>query len=109
MSESERMPGYRNRSHVPPIVSRPSKIAKVLPGSVVFSWQAAPTPDRPAPTISTSRCSVAAGIAAGRSLVAVTVQLSQKASDPSPPGWAPANRDHVPPNRDHGVGGGPTP
>ncbi len=27
MSESDRMPGYRNRSHVPPIASRASKIA----------------------------------------------------------------------------------
>ena len=27
MSESERMPGYRNRSHVPPRRGRPSKIA----------------------------------------------------------------------------------
>src|SRR3954452_20410371 len=97
MSESERMPGYRNRSHVPPIVSRPSKIAKDLPGRVVLSWQAAPTPDRPAPTISTSRCSVAVGIGAGRSLVAVTVQLSQTPADSSPP-------DAPLPKRDHGVG-----
>ena len=28
MSESERTPGYRNRSHVPPIASRASKIAQ---------------------------------------------------------------------------------
>ena len=32
MSESERMPGYRNRSQVPPIASRASRIVKLLPG-----------------------------------------------------------------------------
>src|SRR5262245_16537789 len=57
MSESERMPGYRNRSQVPPSDSRASRIAYVLPGQVVSRWQPAPTPERPAPTISTSRCS----------------------------------------------------
>ena len=35
MSESERMPGYRNRSHVPPDASRDSRIAYVLPLHIV--------------------------------------------------------------------------
>ena len=32
MSESDRMPGYRNKSQVPPRVSRPSSSVKVFPG-----------------------------------------------------------------------------
>src|SRR5918992_6305459 len=59
MSESERTPGYRNRSQVPPIEPRASRIAYDLPGRSVSRWQPAPTPERPAPTIRTSRCSFA--------------------------------------------------
>src|SRR5579859_1114551 len=58
MSESERTPGYRKRSQVPPIVSRASRIAYVRPGKADLRWCAAPMPDRPAPMISTSKCSV---------------------------------------------------
>src|SRR5579884_2028942 len=58
MSESDRMPGYRKRSQVPPIDSRASRITQRLPGASICRWQAAPTPERPAPTISTSTCSV---------------------------------------------------
>src|SRR5215213_7037590 len=57
MSESERMPGYRNRSHVPPIAWRPSSMTKLFVGHSIFRWQAPPTPDSPAPTIMTSTCS----------------------------------------------------
>src|SRR3954447_13623348 len=57
MSESERMPGYLNRSHVPPLASRASSRATLLVGSCSRSWQAAPIPESPAPTISTSTCS----------------------------------------------------
>src|SRR3954452_418417 len=57
MSESERMPGKRNRSHVPPLVPRASRIANVLSGQRCRSRHAAPIPERPAPTIRTSTCS----------------------------------------------------
>src|SRR4051794_22566816 len=57
MSESERMPGKRNRSHVPPLEPRASRIVKVLPGQRCRSRQAAPIPESPAPTIRTSTCS----------------------------------------------------
>ena len=58
MSESDRMPGYLKRSQVPPLFARASRIAYDLPGSSVWSRYAAPMPDKPAPTIRTSRCSV---------------------------------------------------
>ena len=48
-SESERTPGKRNRSHVPPIASRASRIAYVRPGCRAWRWHAAPMPDTPAP------------------------------------------------------------
>src|SRR3954454_14146524 len=57
MSESERIPGYRNRSHVPPMEPRLSTIANDLSGHFCVRWQAAPMPDSPAPTIRTSTCS----------------------------------------------------
>src|SRR4051812_3040028 len=59
MSESERIPGYRNRSHVPPIASRASRIANDLSGQFMRRWQPAPIPDRPPPTTRTSTCSLA--------------------------------------------------
>ena len=36
MSESERRPGYLNRSHVPPMASRASKIANDAHGQSVL-------------------------------------------------------------------------
>jgi hypothetical protein len=36
MSLSERTPGYRKRSHVPPMSLRPSRIANVRSGHLVF-------------------------------------------------------------------------
>src|SRR4051794_31936349 len=54
MSESERTPGYRNRSQVPPMASRASRIVYVRAGHSVCSRYAAPIPDRPAPTMRTS-------------------------------------------------------
>src|SRR5450432_3299211 len=57
MSESDRTPGNRNRSQVPPLEPRASRMAYVVPGASVCRWQAAPIPDRPAPTIITSTCS----------------------------------------------------
>src|SRR5262245_58336606 len=59
MSLSDRMPGYRNKSQVPPMASRPSRTAKVLPGQRRRKWMAAPIPARPAPTIITSKDSIA--------------------------------------------------
>src|SRR3954453_10306906 len=56
MSESERMPGKRNRSQVPPSVCRSSRMAKLLVGRWAFTKQAAPMPESPAPTMSTSTC-----------------------------------------------------
>src|SRR3954447_13473076 len=41
------------------MASRASRIANVLPGDLSVMWQAAQMPDRPAPTIRTSTCSVA--------------------------------------------------
>src|ERR687898_3217134 len=57
MSLSERTPGYRNRSHVPPRSARPSRITNDRSGHSRLRWQAAPMPDNPAPTITTSKCS----------------------------------------------------
>src|ERR1700759_1807742 len=61
MSESDRTPGNRNRSQVPPLAPRASRMAYEAPGASVCRWQAAPMPDRPAPTMSTSVCSAAVG------------------------------------------------
>src|SRR3954470_12010817 len=58
MSESERTPGYRNKSHVPPIAPRPSRITKLFSGHFRRRWHAAPIPESPAPTTSTSTCSI---------------------------------------------------
>src|SRR5690348_5220202 len=57
MSESERMPGYLKRSHVPPSALRASSTANVRRGHLSCRWYAAPIPEIPAPTISTSKCS----------------------------------------------------
>src|SRR3954462_14277799 len=54
-SESERMPGKRNRSHVPPIASRPSRIAKLRLGARAVRGRAAPMPEMPPPTMRTSK------------------------------------------------------
>src|SRR3954451_15693664 len=56
MSESERTPGKRNRSQVPPSVCRSSRMAKLLVGRWAFTKQTAPMPESPAPTRSTSTC-----------------------------------------------------
>ncbi len=56
MSKSQRIPGYRNKSQVPPIRARRSSTATVLSGNWAVSWQAVPIPDRPAPMIKTSKC-----------------------------------------------------
>ncbi len=55
---SLRTPGYRNRSHVPPMSLRPSRITKLRPGLFICRWHAAPIPLIPAPTMRTSTCSV---------------------------------------------------
>src|SRR6188768_3835060 len=57
MSLSERTPGYRNRSQVPPMSARPSRIAYVRPGQLAWRWYPAPIPEMPAPTTITSKCS----------------------------------------------------
>src|SRR3954451_19870132 len=54
MSESERTPGKRNRSHVPPTAPRASSTRTVLPGRSRDNRHPAPTPASPAPTTSTS-------------------------------------------------------
>src|SRR5262245_10495866 len=58
MSLSDRTPGYRNKSQVPPMASRPSSTAKVLPGQCICKWTAAPIPEIPAPTMITSKDSI---------------------------------------------------
>ena len=55
------MPGYRNRSQVPPDAARASKMAKVFRGCSVRKYRPTPTPDMPAPTTRTSRCSASEG------------------------------------------------
>ena len=54
MSESDLIPGYLNKSHVPPILFLPSKIKNDLLGHFRLRWHAAPIPDIPAPIIITS-------------------------------------------------------
>src|SRR6056300_970203 len=56
MSESDRMPGYLNRSQVPPRADLPSKIAKDLFGQLFCKLYAAAIPEIPAPTTMTSLC-----------------------------------------------------
>ena len=60
MSLSERMPGYRNKSQVPPIAPRRSKTAKVRSGQSRCKRTAAPMPDKPAPIMITSNDSASA-------------------------------------------------
>ena len=54
MSESERIPGYLNRSQVPPRFFLLSRTKYFLLGKAVEKWQATPTPDNPAPIITKS-------------------------------------------------------
>ena len=54
MSESDLIPGYLKRSHVPPILSLPSRITKDLFGHDFFRLYPAAMPDMPAPTTTTS-------------------------------------------------------
>src|SRR5215813_878274 len=72
MSLSDRMPGYRNKSQVPPMASRPSSTAKVLPEQRRFKWTAAPIPEIPAPTIITSKDSIFS-----RSLCSLPLKVSR--------------------------------
>src|SRR5215470_4102689 len=58
MSLSDRTPGYRNKSQVPPMASRPSSTEKLLPGQRICRWTAAPIPEIPAPTMITSKDSI---------------------------------------------------
>ena len=57
MSLSERMPGYLNKSQVPPMRGRPSRMVNDVLGHCAFKWQAALRPEMPAPTITTEKCS----------------------------------------------------
>lgn len=54
MSESDLIPGYVKRSHVPPIFSLPSRIKKDLFGHDFLRLYPAAMPDMPAPTTMTS-------------------------------------------------------
>src|ERR1700742_3250033 len=53
------MPGYLCVHQVPPKVSCISRMTKLVPGILFRRCQALPMPEIPAPTISTSKCSVA--------------------------------------------------
>ena len=57
MSLSDLTPGYRNRSQVPPIDSLASRMIYRWLGQCMDRWQAAPIPDKPEPTITTSKYS----------------------------------------------------
>src|ERR1700678_2885138 len=48
------------------MVSRASKMAYEAQGASFSRWQAAPTPERPAPTIRTSTCSTVTCLSGGR-------------------------------------------
>src|SRR5262245_1377448 len=54
------MPGKRWVIHVPPKLAFASSTAKLVPGHCLVRWYAAPTPEMPAPTISTSKWGAAA-------------------------------------------------
>ena len=56
MSESDLIPGYLKRSHVPPTPSLLSRIKKDLLGHDFFRLYPAAIPDIPAPTTMTSLC-----------------------------------------------------
>src|SRR5690606_9505640 len=56
ISESERIPGYLNRSQVPPILSRRSMMSKERCGQCLERCAARPIPEIPAPTIRISTC-----------------------------------------------------
>src|ERR1700761_6738041 len=56
------MPGYLCVHQVPPKVSCISRTTKLVPGFLVRRCQALPMPEMPAPTISTSKCSVACDV-----------------------------------------------
>src|SRR5688572_19220421 len=58
------MPGYLWVSQVPPKLSCDSSTTKLFSGLCLVRWESPPTPEMPAPTIRTSKCSVRA--AAGR-------------------------------------------
>ena len=57
ISLSERIPGYLNRSQVPPMLSRRSKIPTLFCGHARLKCTAALIPEIPAPTTTTSKCS----------------------------------------------------
>ena len=57
MSESDLIPGYLNKSQVPPKLSLPSKIRYFLSGHFILRCAPAPMPEIPEPTISTSKIS----------------------------------------------------
>jgi len=54
MSESDLIPGYLKRSHVPPTLSLPSRITKDLFGHDFLKLYPAAIPDMPAPTTTIS-------------------------------------------------------
>ena len=56
MSESDLIPGYLNRSQVPPTSSLPSKIENDLLGQLFFRLYPAAIPDMPAPITIMSLC-----------------------------------------------------
>src|SRR5215472_13394269 len=78
MSESDRMPGYRKRSQVPPIASRASSTRTDLSGHSRRNWDAAPTPDSPAPTIKMSTVSAACDMCTASCRLAGTTQYQNR-------------------------------
>src|SRR5215469_4053846 len=101
MSESDLTPGYLNSSQVPPLTERASKIAYEIPGASICSRQAAPIPDRPAPTMSTSTCSSEAAPEAPASVAVIERpvpsaalllqdRIGRAAGQGRPPGLLPA-------------------
>src|SRR5664279_5546748 len=90
-SLSERMPGYRCMSQVPPKLSRPSSTTKVRSGHWRRRWYAASTPEMPAPTTSTSKCSVCVGADAPRASVRLMCR-SPSARQPGDARWVHVGR-----------------
>ena len=93
MSESERMPGIAEQ--VPGAADRVARLEDreaSCPGSAVCRWQAAPMPERPAPTIRTSTCSTGTQPTSRSPLSPSASRPCAGAGSGKPAGWARRSR-----------------
>ena len=91
-SLSERMPGYLCHSHVPPKLSNSSKATNGRVGALRPGGRA-PTPLMPAPTMTTSKCSVRTGAVPASVAVWLIVIPSTCTWQPEPGFLAASRRD----------------